>query len=67
MSHRENCLSRSMRPILFICPVTRLKVQHLADESDTSDDEDHYEPVKCHACDCLHFVNTATAKVLGQK
>jgi hypothetical protein len=56
-----------MRPIVFICPVTRLNVQHFAAESETSDERDRYESVECPACGGLHFVNVATGKVLGEK
>ena len=56
-----------MRPILFICPVTGFNVQHLAEEGEIPDDQDHYEPVKCQACAGLHFINMATGKVLGEK
>ena len=56
-----------MRPIIFICPFTRSNVQHFAEESETSDDEEHYEAVECPACAGLHFVNMASGKVLGEK
>jgi hypothetical protein len=54
-----------MQPILFRCPTTGETVQHFfADEPDPTD-QDRYEAVQCPACSCLHFINPATGKIMG--
>jgi hypothetical protein len=53
-------------PILFICPVTKMLVQHwLEDREDATEDE--HEGIDCPACSNLHFINRKTGKVLGVK
>jgi len=56
---------RSMgRPILFICPETKLNIQHwLGNGNDVPEDE--YEGVDCPACAKVHFINRKTGKLMG--
>ena len=43
-----------------------MNVQHwLADTP--ADDEATHAPVRCPACTRLHFINTSTSKLLGEK
>jgi hypothetical protein len=43
-----------------------MNVQHwLADTP--ADDADTHAPVRCPACTKLHFINTSTGKLLGEK
>jgi hypothetical protein len=59
-------LSVMVRPILFKCSRTGMNVQHwLADTP--ADDEATHSPVRCPACTRLHFINTSTGKLLGEK
>ena len=52
-----------MAPLLFTCPITRMRVQDwLDDDEDAS--EDDYEGITCHACAGVHFVNRK-GKLLG--
>jgi hypothetical protein len=51
---------------LFICPATRMNVQHWVDD-DADVPETEYKAVKCKACSGMHLVNRKTGKLLGQK
>ena len=52
--------------ILFICPETKLNVQHwIGNEEDVQEDE--YESVDCPACAKLHFVNRKTGKLMARE
>ena len=54
------------RHIVFRCPQTGLNVQHwLADEPD--DPIVTYKSVLCQACTKLHFINSSTGKLLGER
>ena len=55
----------TMRPFIYRCPNTGRRIQALAAEEIT-DDEDMYEPVTCVMCQQVHLVNSFTGKVLGQ-
>ena len=54
-----------MRPFIYRCPNTGLRIQALAAEEIT-EHEDTYEPVTCVMCQQVHLVNSFTGKVLGQ-
>jgi hypothetical protein len=59
-------MSTMTRPILFRCSQTGMNVQHwLADAPDKADET--HAPVRCPACTRIHFVNTSTGKLLGEK
>lgn len=54
-----------MRTITFLCPITRVMVQHrLADDEAA---EHQFQGVFCPACSQLHFVDRKTGKLLGTK
>lgn len=54
-----------MRTITFLCPITRVMVQHrLADDEPA---EHQFQGVFCPACSQLHFVDRKTGKLLGRK
>jgi len=54
------------RPILFRCPQTGMNVQHwLASEPDNA--EGTHTSVVCPACTRLHFIDSSTGKLLGEK
>ena len=53
------------RPILFVCPDTKLNIQHwLGNGNDMPEDE--YEGVECPACAKVHFINRKTGKLIGE-
>ena len=53
------------RPILFRCPKPGMNVQQwLADEAPEEGAGD-YKAVTCPACTRLHFIHSATGKLLG--
>jgi hypothetical protein len=55
-----------MRPQLFTCPTTLIKVQHwLDDDKDLPNNE--YEAITCRACGRLHLINRKTGKLLGRE
>ena len=54
-----------MPAFLYRCPITRLQVQGWTDHD--SSDTDHFETVKCLACQQTHVVNPATGEVLGEE
>jgi predicted RNA-binding Zn-ribbon protein involved in translation (DUF1610 family) len=56
------------RQIVFECPRTGMNVQHW-DELSTERSliGDSYVPVRCPACSSIHFVNSATGKLLGDR
>jgi hypothetical protein len=52
------------RPILFVCPDTKLSIQHwLGNGDDVPKDE--YESVDCPACAKIRFINRKTSKLMG--
>lgn len=54
-----------MRTITFLCPITRVMVQHrLADDEAA---EHQFQGVFCPACSQLHFVDRKTGKLLGRR
>ncbi len=53
-----------MAEIAFHCPNVDLRVQHLLDPQQKSDDE-IYESILCFACTRLHFINKKTGELLG--
>ena len=54
------------RNILLKCPTTGMHVQHwLADEPDAP--QHSYRQIACPACARMHFVNSQTGKLLGEK
>ena len=54
-----------MAAFIYRCPNTGLRIQALATEEIT-EDEDRYEPVTCVMCRQVHLVNPWTGKVLGE-
>jgi hypothetical protein len=55
-----------MGTLLFECPVTKLKAQHVFDDAESAPDrENEYVGIRCHACVRLHFINPKTGKLLG--
>lgn len=57
------------RQILFRCPRTGITVQHRMDDErpESSEPADSYVSVSCPACMSLHFVNSTTGKLLGER
>jgi uncharacterized C2H2 Zn-finger protein len=57
------------RQILFRCPRTGMNVQHRIDDErpDRLEPADSYVPVRCPACMSLHFVNSATGRLLSER
>ena len=57
------------RQILFRCPRTGIDVQHRIDDArpESSEPADSYVAVRCPACMSLHFVNSTTGKLLGER
>jgi hypothetical protein len=63
-------MNRDMqRQILFRCPRTGMNVQHWIDDErlDSCEPPDSYVPVRCPACMSLHFANSTTGKLLGDR
>ena len=54
-----------MRPFIYRCPNTGLRIQALGAEEIT-EDEDTFEPMTCIMCRQVHLVNSFTGKVLGE-
>lgn len=54
-----------MRTITFLCPITRVMVQHRLMDHEAA--EHQFEGVFCPACSRLHFVDRKTGKLLGRK
>ena len=54
------------QPILFECPSTGMKVQHLLADA-PENKKDCYSSVVCPACARLHFIHNSTGKLLGEK
>ena len=54
------------QPILFKCPSTGMKVQHLLADA-PENKKDCYSSVVCPACTRLHFIHNSTGKLLGEK
>lgn len=54
-----------MAHVLFVCPVTSMKVQHWLDD-DANIPKNEYRAVTCPACARLHFISRKTGKLLGQ-
>ncbi|MBB4364369.1 putative RNA-binding Zn-ribbon protein involved in translation (DUF1610 family) [Bradyrhizobium sp. CIR18] len=57
------------RQILFECPRTGMNVQHRIDDArpESFEPADSYVSVRCPACMSLHFVNSTTGKLLGER
>jgi hypothetical protein len=57
------------RQILFRCPRTGINVQYRIDDERPEDSErvDNYVAARCPACMSLHFVNSATGKLLSER
>jgi hypothetical protein len=57
------------RQILFTCPHTGMNVQHRIDDEwpENFEPADSYLSVRCPACMSLHFVNSTTRKLLGER
>ncbi|MCJ9705844.1 MULTISPECIES: hypothetical protein [unclassified Bradyrhizobium] len=57
------------RQILFRCPRTGMNVQHRIDDErpESSGPADSYVAVRCPACMSLHFANSTTGKLLGER
>lgn len=54
-----------MRTITFLCPITRVMVQHRLIDDEAA--EHQFQGVFCPACSQLHFVDRKTGKLLGRK
>jgi hypothetical protein len=54
-----------MPPFIFRCPTTGWNVQGWLADDVSADDREIYEPVRCNACDGMHFINPTTRRVLG--
>ena len=54
-----------MPQLLFKCPRTGMNVQHWLDEPEPGNPDPVYQSVVCKACTRIHFINSATGKLLG--
>jgi hypothetical protein len=55
-----------MAALLYRCPRTGLTTQvWMADDGDSAEASDHYEPVSCPACGITHFINPRNGNVLA--
>ncbi|AWL99566.1 hypothetical protein [Bradyrhizobium amphicarpaeae] len=57
------------RQILFKCPRTGMNVEHRIDDErpERLEPADAYVSLRCPACMSLHFVNSTTSKLLGER
>jgi len=56
------------RQILFKCPRTGMNVRHrLEDDRPEAPSANTHVPVRCPACTALHFVNSTTGRLLGER
>jgi predicted RNA-binding Zn-ribbon protein involved in translation (DUF1610 family) len=55
------------RNVVFKCPETGLSVQHWLDTPPPDDErKTAYISVACPACTNVHFINTASGRLLGE-
>ena len=54
------------RPILFKCPNTGMNVQHWLAETSKAAPDLHVS-VTCPACAKVHFIQSSTGKLLGER
>ena len=65
MTEEYGKLPDMVRPIIFKCPQTNMNVQHwLVDEPASAGE---YKSVVCQACNRLHFIHSASGKLLGER
>jgi hypothetical protein len=50
-----------MIAVVYRCPATGLSIDHWFEPAEKPET---YESVTCRACNCVHFVNVATGRVL---
>jgi hypothetical protein len=55
-----------MSAVIFICPVTDIRVQHWLDD-DEDIPENEYEVIACPACTKVHLINRKTGKPLASE
>ncbi|AWL96871.1 hypothetical protein [Bradyrhizobium ottawaense] len=57
------------RQILFKCPRTGVNVQHRLDKDrpERAETGDTYVSVRCPACMAVHFVNSISGRLLGDR
>ncbi len=53
------------RHIIFKCPHTGMNVQHWL-TAPPGEPADSHTAIACPACSKLHFINSATGKLLGE-
>jgi hypothetical protein len=56
-----------MPQLLFKCPRSGMNVQHWLAEPRPADPLPVYQSVVCQACTRIHFINSATGKLLGRE
>jgi hypothetical protein len=56
-----------MAQLMFKCPHTGMNVQHWLEETEPDERHPIYEAVICKACTRIHFINSATGKLLGEE
>lgn len=62
--HIVTCMDRH---IVFKCPDTEMNVQHWLPAVPNDEPKGTHRSVVCAACSKLHFINTSTGKLLGNK
>jgi hypothetical protein len=58
---------RAMAQLVFKCPRTGMNVQHWLEEAEPREQHPVYESAVCKACTRIHFINSATGKLLGEE
>jgi hypothetical protein len=59
--------SLGMPTFIYRCPITGFRVHSDAPDEPSQDKGEHFEPVKCTACKCVHLVNPKTGKLIGER
>jgi hypothetical protein len=56
-----------MAQLMFKCPRTGMNVQHWLEEAEPDGRHPVYVSVICKACTRIHFIDSATGKLLGEE
>jgi hypothetical protein len=56
-----------MTQLIFKCPRTGMNVQHWLEEAEPGERSPVYTSVVCKACTRIHFINSATGRLLGEE
>ena len=56
-----------LRNPLFKCPSLGVTVQGRIEDAHDNERGDDFQEVKCPACGSVHFLNSKTGKILGER